>query len=119
MAEKTIKAPVTVFYNGEYVPPGTEITLPEAEANALIARHGEYDGPIIDDKSGKQAAADQASIDALNQHAAIYKGHGIPPGGGAHLTRAGLEILAADRGIAVPAGASKADIVKLLEVKAA
>jgi hypothetical protein len=78
MTEKTFKTPITALYRGQYVPPGTEITLPETEANAFIARHGEYDGPRVNDKDGKQAAADNASIDALNEFTRLQRGIGLP-----------------------------------------
>ena len=73
MANKTIKAPVTVLHEGQYVAPGTEISLPEDEAAAMIAKHGEYGGPAVQDPGNTQTKIDEASIKALNEHHKINK----------------------------------------------
>ena len=72
MTMKTIKAPITVMYDGEYRPPGTEITLPEADANALIARHGMFDDDPANAPTGRAKAADDASLAALNTYHNIF-----------------------------------------------
>ena len=63
MKMRTILAPVTVFYNGQYAPPGTPIELPEDEARSLIERHGEVE------PGGELTLTedDLSSIDKLNR----------------------------------------------------
>jgi hypothetical protein len=119
MAEKTIKAPVTVFYKGQYVAPGTEITLDEAEANKLIGQHGEFGGSAPLDPGSTQGKIDAASIDALNTYASINKGHGPLPDDMSKLSRAELEAEAAKRGVDVPENTSDAKLIKLIKAKAA
>lgn len=67
MKEKTIIAPVSlVLKAGEAaVPPGTPVTLPEAEADSLIARFDAVEVPPEDEDGkpkgrGKKAAAQPA-----------------------------------------------------------
>lgn len=70
-----IAAPITVLYNDVYVAPGTMIDLPKADAEALTARFGEYEGPAIAEGVAPQVtAADAASIAALNLNHAIVRG---------------------------------------------
>ncbi|RJF69595.1 hypothetical protein [Rhodopseudomonas palustris] len=65
MAMKTIRAPITLFYEGQYVPPGTPVTLSIEEANNLIDRYGD-----IGDAEVVLSMKDLANIDELNrQHA--------------------------------------------------
>ncbi len=67
-----IRTPITVNFEGRYVPPGTTIDLPKAEADDFIRRFGEYEGPaIVGDQAPAVNAADAASIAALNLHNAI------------------------------------------------
>lgn len=116
----SLKAPVTVFHKGQYVAPGTDIELPEAEARALIGRHGEYGGPATQDPANTQSRIDQASIDALNEQAAINKGHGkidADSGGDVDLEamkKDDLIALAAERGVPLEANATKAEIIEKL-----
>jgi hypothetical protein len=116
----SLKAPVTVFHKGQYVAPGTDIELPEAEARAMIARHGEYGGPAVQDPGNTQTRIDKASIDALNENAAINKGHGkIDPDSGGDvdleaMKKDDLIALAAERGVALEANATKAEIIEKL-----
>jgi hypothetical protein len=77
MANVKMKAPVTVYHNGQYVAPGTEIELPEEEARAMVGRHGEFGGPAPQDPANTQVRIDKASIDSLNDQATINKGHGV------------------------------------------
>ena len=66
------RTPITVNFEGRYVPPGTMIDLPAVDANDFIARFGEYEGPaIVGDQAPAIGALDAASIDALNLHNAI------------------------------------------------
>ena len=68
MQMRTIRTPVTVLFEGQYVPPGTEITLPKVEADDLERRHGrvtsEADLPL--------SISDMNSVDLLNQMHRIH-----------------------------------------------
>jgi hypothetical protein len=57
---RKVFAPVTVLFGDRYVPPGTEIELPEDEAQSLIERHGPGGEITLTDK-------DRASIETLNK----------------------------------------------------
>jgi len=78
MAKVTIKAPVTVHYEGRYVAPGTEIELEEDEAKRLIGTHGEYGVGVLGDPANTQIinVLDENSVEELNKQASINKGHG-------------------------------------------
>lgn len=60
-----LRAPVCVFYNGAYQPPGTEIELTDDEAVRLVERHGEFDGDTTLDMK------DMESLKTLNNFHAI------------------------------------------------
>lgn len=73
----TIKAPVTVFYNGQYVAPGTDIEVSKEEAKRLSEAHGEYGGGAeIDPANTQMRNVDLASINSLNELKEIHKGDG-------------------------------------------
>jgi hypothetical protein len=109
----TIKAPVTVYYKGQYVAPGTEIELPQDEADRLTAAHGAWGTPGEPDPANTQMRnVDIASINALNEHAKIHKGHGDDLDA---MKRDELVTLAKKRGVDIDAGATKADIIAKLK----
>lgn len=62
---RTIIAPITLLYNGQYVPPGTPVDLPEDEAASIVARFGEVDPSEVLTKSDLQ------SIQLINQFHAL------------------------------------------------
>lgn len=80
MGTKTFRTPVTIHDGKQYVAPGTEVTLEEAEANRIIGLHGEYGGPagIVNDPANTQVlnTMDKSSIENLNTYASIHGGHG-------------------------------------------
>lgn len=77
MGNVKIKAPVTVLYNGQYVAPGTEIEVSEAEAKRLAEVHGEYGAAGEPDPGNTNMRnVDIASIKALNEQKSIHKGIG-------------------------------------------
>ena len=63
-----VRLPITVLHGGSYVPPGTEIDLPDDEARSMIARFGTcaHDETLSD--------ADLASVRVLNEMNSIYHG---------------------------------------------
>lgn len=63
-----VRLPITILHNGQYVAPGTEVDLPEAEAKSMISRFGTC--PVDETLS----AADLASIDTLNTMHALHHG---------------------------------------------
>lgn len=68
MKTRTFRTAITALYNGRYVPPGTEITLPENEAKEMIARFGEFE-------EGESLSLEElASVEGLNKMHAIYNG---------------------------------------------
>lgn len=120
----TIKAPITVFHNGQYVAPGTDIEVSKEEAARLTAAHGAFGGPGEPDPANTQMRnVDIASISALNEHAAIHKGHGKAPSepadadGGikksdlTKLNRDKLVDMAADLKVTHPADATREQII--------
>jgi hypothetical protein len=124
MAKVTIKTPITTFYNGQYVAPGTDVEIEEADAKRLIGEHGEYGGATrMGDPGNTQTlnVLDQQSIDELNKQAAINKGFGKSRRASDEeldaMTKAELLDYAEKHSIAVEAGASKADV--MAAVKAA
>ncbi len=60
-----IRAPITVFYDGAYRYPGTEIELEEVDARRLQEAHGTVDEEMT------IGLADRASVDDLNKFHAI------------------------------------------------
>jgi hypothetical protein len=66
MNMKTITAPVTLLHNGQYVPPGTKVSLPADEADSIVERFGSFDGPVV------LTTADIDSINALNENHARF-----------------------------------------------
>lgn len=68
MQMRKIRVPVTVLFEGEYVAPGTEITLSKHEADELERRHGRLDADV--DLPFRKSDVD--SIDMLNQMHRIH-----------------------------------------------
>jgi hypothetical protein len=66
MNMKTITAPVTLLHNGQYVPPGTKVSLPADEADSIVERFGSFDGPVV------MTTADIQSINSLNENRARF-----------------------------------------------
>lgn len=81
MGMKTFRTPITIHNGKQFVAPGTEVTLDEAEANRIIGLHGEFGGPtgIKNDPGNTNVlnAMDQKSIEDLNTFASINGGHGV------------------------------------------
>ncbi len=79
MANKEIRLPVTVFHDGAYRAPGTPLSLEEKDADRLVAIHGEFDGPRMQDQGNTQTmnVQDAKSIADLNTFTEINKGFGV------------------------------------------
>jgi hypothetical protein len=67
MKMKRITAPVCLLHDGKYVAPGTVVELPEDEADSLISRFGQSDGPVL------LTTADLESVNSLNANRAIFE----------------------------------------------
>jgi hypothetical protein len=80
MAKVKIITPITVHNGRQYVGPGSEVELEEAEARRLIAAHGEFGNPgLKGDPANTQIlnVMDAASLEQLNIQAEINGGHGV------------------------------------------
>jgi hypothetical protein len=67
MKMKKIIAPICLLHNGSYVAPGTEVELPEDEADSLTSRFGQSDGPVL------LTTADLESVNSLNANRALFE----------------------------------------------
>lgn len=79
MGTKTFRTPITVHDGKQYVAPGSEVTMDEADADRFIAQHGEYGGANVPaDPANTQTlnVMDEKSLADLNTQAAINGGHG-------------------------------------------
>jgi hypothetical protein len=61
-----VRLPITVLHGGSYLPPGTEIDLPDDEARSMVARFG------ICAPDETLSPDDLTSIEVLNRMHAIH-----------------------------------------------